>query len=82
MNFCTGFRLSILTSRFLGVYAMLQISLLLTNLMLVRVVYFLGYPLGSKGYLIYDLNNHKINTSGDVLLNEHIFPFAHLPHED
>ncbi|CAL2237480.1 unnamed protein product [Prunus armeniaca] len=43
---------------------------------------FLGYPLGQKGYLVYDLDNHKIVTSRDVLFHEHMFPFAHLPCED
>ncbi|XP_020419536.1 uncharacterized protein LOC109949182 [Prunus persica] len=40
------------------------------------------YPLGQKGYLVYDLDNHKIVTSRDVLFHEHMFPFAHLPCED
>ncbi|CAL9006318.1 unnamed protein product [Prunus brigantina] len=43
---------------------------------------FLGYPLGQKGYLVYDPDNHKIITSRDVLFHEHTFPFAHLPCED
>ncbi|KAM1270153.1 hypothetical protein ACFX2G_002244 [Malus domestica] len=45
---------------------------------------FLGYPLGQKGYRVYDLETHKISTSRDVHFHETNFPFAHSPpeHED
>jgi len=39
---------------------------------------FLGYPLGQKGYKVYDLASHKFFTSRDVIFHEHIFPYASL----
>ncbi|KAJ0810676.1 putative RNA-directed DNA polymerase [Helianthus annuus] len=37
---------------------------------------FMGYPIGTKGYKIYDPNNGKIITSRDVKFAERVFPFA------
>uniref|UniRef100_A0A803L5I1 Retroviral polymerase SH3-like domain-containing protein n=1 Tax=Chenopodium quinoa TaxID=63459 RepID=A0A803L5I1_CHEQI len=38
----------------------------------------LGYPFGTKGYRLYDLQKRKIFISKDVYFKEHIFPFIHL----
>ncbi|XP_074318133.1 uncharacterized protein LOC141654924 [Silene latifolia] len=35
----------------------------------------LGYPHGTKGYKLYDLDNNKVFLSRDVRFYEHIFPF-------
>lgn len=35
----------------------------------------LGYPYGQKGYKLYDLNNHKVVLSRDVVFKEHILPY-------
>lgn len=40
---------------------------------------FLGYPLGQKGYKVYDLATHKFFTSRDVIFHEHIFPYTSSP---
>lgn len=40
---------------------------------------FLGYPLGQKGYKVYDLATHKLFTSCDVIFHEHIFPHTSSP---
>jgi hypothetical protein len=37
---------------------------------------FIGYPSNSKGYKLYDLINHSVFVSRDVVFHEHIFPFA------
>jgi hypothetical protein len=37
---------------------------------------FLGYPPGTKGYKVYDLQHHKMVISRDVKFLEDIFPFA------
>ncbi|GKA38340.1 putative RNA-directed DNA polymerase [Tanacetum coccineum] len=37
---------------------------------------FLGYPPGTKGYKVYDLQHRKMVTSRDVKFLENIFPFA------
>ncbi|GLT64493.1 hypothetical protein SLA2020_369820 [Shorea laevis] len=36
---------------------------------------FVGYPLGKKGYKLYDLETQQIFTSRDVIFYEHIFPY-------
>ncbi|CAH9127240.1 unnamed protein product [Cuscuta epithymum] len=36
---------------------------------------FIGYPLGSKGYKLYDLSNHKILISRNVKFYEMTFPY-------
>lgn len=36
---------------------------------------FLGYPRGKKGWLLYDLEHHKLLVSRDVKFYEKIFPF-------
>ena len=36
---------------------------------------FLGYPYAQKGYKLYDLDQHKIILSRDVIFKEHIFPY-------
>ena len=35
----------------------------------------LGYPYAQKGYKLYDLDNHKVVLSRDVIFHEHIFSF-------
>lgn len=35
----------------------------------------IGYPSGQKAYKLYDLDNHKIVVSRDVVFQEHVFPF-------
>ncbi|CAH9138233.1 unnamed protein product, partial [Cuscuta epithymum] len=35
----------------------------------------LGYPYGQKGYKLYDLDNHRIFSSRDVIFKEQMFPF-------
>ena len=37
---------------------------------------FLGYPIGQKGYKLYDLTTHKFLISRDVIFHEHIFPYT------
>lgn len=37
---------------------------------------FLGYPQGTKGYKLYDIENKRIVTSRDVKFHESIFPFG------
>ncbi|XP_074302539.1 uncharacterized protein LOC141634162 [Silene latifolia] len=37
---------------------------------------FIGYPYGQKAYKLYDLDNHKVFVSRDVLFHENIFPFS------
>ena len=39
---------------------------------------FLGYPLGQKGYQVYDLASHKLFTSRDVIFHERTFPYISL----
>ncbi|KAJ0432465.1 putative RNA-directed DNA polymerase, Protochlorophyllide reductase [Helianthus annuus] len=39
---------------------------------------FIGYPLGTKGYKVYDIENGKIVTSRDVTFVEHNFPFTRI----
>ena len=41
---------------------------------------FLGYPIGQKGYKLYDLITHKFFTSRDVIFHEHIFPYTSPTH--
>lgn len=43
---------------------------------------FIGYPLGQKGYRVYDLETKKIFTSRDVVFHEHVFPFSNSPPEN
>ena len=43
---------------------------------------FLGYPLGQKGYRVYDLVDKKIFTSRDVIFHENVFPYANILHDD
>ncbi|KAM1845504.1 hypothetical protein ACFX13_019802 [Malus domestica] len=45
---------------------------------------FVGYPLGQKGYKVYDLQTHKFFSSRDVTFYESTFPFiTHPPdHQD
>ncbi|XP_038693768.1 uncharacterized protein LOC119991495 [Tripterygium wilfordii] len=40
-----------------------------------RLCIFLGYPIGQKGYRVYDLPTHKFFTSRDVYFHESTFPF-------
>ena len=35
-----------------------------------------GYPLGHKGWRLYDLENHEFFVSQDVVFHEHIYPFV------
>lgn len=37
---------------------------------------FLGYPYGTKGYKVYDLDTGKTFISRDVLFHEHVFPYS------
>lgn len=41
-----------------------------------RPCIFIGYPMGQKGYKVYDLQNQNIYTTRDVTFLEEIFPFA------
>ncbi|EOX99509.1 Uncharacterized protein TCM_008189 [Theobroma cacao] len=41
---------------------------------------FLGYPNGTKGYKVYDIDAHKVLIFGNVVFHEHIFHFQHLQH--
>jgi hypothetical protein len=41
-----------------------------------RPAVFIGYPMGTKGYKMYDVENGKIVTSRDVIFVENVFPFA------
>ena len=43
---------------------------------------FLGYPLGQKGYRVYDLVGKKMFTSRDVIFHKNIFHFSNIPHDD
>ena len=43
---------------------------------------FVGYPLGQKGYQVYDLENNKFFSSWDVVFHEHISSFHNNPHEE
>lgn len=43
---------------------------------------FFGYPLGQKGYRVYDLETGKFFTSRDVIFHEHIFSFSTSPPEN
>lgn len=43
---------------------------------------FLGYPYGTKGYKLYDLESHKVFISCNVVFFETIFPFQHLSISD
>ena len=38
-------------------------------------MHFLGYPYAQKGYKLYDLDQHKVILSRDVIFIEHIFPY-------
>ncbi|CAL2228141.1 unnamed protein product [Prunus armeniaca] len=40
---------------------------------------FLGYPLGQKGYHVFDLDTKKFFVSRDVVFHEHIFPLSDHP---
>ncbi|KAM2634977.1 hypothetical protein EV1_025388 [Malus domestica] len=40
---------------------------------------FVGYPLGQKGYRVYDLTSHKFSTSRDVVFHENTFPYISQP---
>ena len=40
-----------------------------------RLCVFIGYPIGMKGYKLYDLATKQIFVSRDVVFHEHIFPF-------
>jgi hypothetical protein len=42
---------------------------------------FIGYPLGQKGYRVYDLEGKVFFTSRDVIFHEHTFPLHNLPPE-
>nr|XP_011457394.1 PREDICTED: uncharacterized protein LOC105349432 [Fragaria vesca subsp. vesca] len=37
---------------------------------------FIGYPVGQKAYKLYDLSNHKVFTSRDVVFHEDLFPYV------
>ncbi|KAL0342632.1 UNVERIFIED_CONTAM: Retrovirus-related Pol polyprotein from transposon TNT 1-94 [Sesamum calycinum] len=37
---------------------------------------FLGYALGQKGYMLYDLDKHSLLISRDVVFHEGVFPYA------
>ena len=39
---------------------------------------FIGYPLGIKGYKLYDLNSHLVFVSRDVIFHGKVFPFQKL----
>lgn len=39
---------------------------------------FLGYPTGTKGYKVYDIENKRITVSRDVLFCEESFPFKNI----
>ncbi|KAI3457340.1 hypothetical protein Pfo_014003 [Paulownia fortunei] len=39
---------------------------------------FIGYPIGSKGYKLYDIDNNKVFISRNVQFCEYIFPFHKL----
>jgi hypothetical protein len=43
---------------------------------------FIGYPLGIKGYKLYDLNSHSVFVSRDVIFREKVFPFQKLHSSD
>ncbi|KAI5330645.1 hypothetical protein L3X38_030043 [Prunus dulcis] len=46
-----------------------------------RCVFF-GYPLGQKGYRLYDLTTQTFLSSRDVVFHENIFPFSTSPSEN
>ncbi|KAL2239868.1 UNVERIFIED_CONTAM: Retrovirus-related Pol polyprotein from transposon RE1 [Sesamum indicum] len=37
---------------------------------------FLGYSMSQKGYKVFDLEDHTLFTSRDVIFQEHLFPYA------
>ena len=41
-----------------------------------RVVVFLGYPFGFKGYTILDIETQSMSISRNVVFHEDIFPFS------
>jgi len=45
---------------------------------------FVGYPLGHKGWRLYDLETHEFFVSRDVVFQEHVYPFVESEnkHED
>lgn len=48
------------------------------NLILeLRLVFYLGYPYGFKGYKLYDLATKSCFVSMDVVFHESTFPFKH-----
>jgi len=44
------------------------------------VTIFIGYPLGYKGYKLFDLATHQTFTSKDVKFYKNIFPFKTTAH--
>ena len=36
----------------------------------------MGYPIGHKGWEVYDLETHNFFVTRDIVFQEHIFPFA------
>lgn len=47
-----------------------------------RVCIFLGYPIGIKGYKLYDIQTKQIFISRDVVFHETIFPFHSIPNNN
>lgn len=47
-----------------------------------RPCIFMGYPVGVKGYKLYDVTKKKFFISPDVLFFEHLFPFSTLKDTD
>lgn len=43
-----------------------------------RKCVFLGYKNGMKGVILYDINNHTILVSRNVIHHEHIFPYSNV----
>ena len=41
-----------------------------------RACIFLGYPFGVKGYRLYDISFEQFFVSRDVILHDHLFPYA------
>ena len=69
----------ILIFRFLDAFVLSLISHLLKFDTRARSCLFLGYPLGQKGYRVYDLVYKKMFISRNVIFHENLFPSFAIP---